>query len=177
MMISIIKTTLVLAVLSLQTSIYSIEVSNLNGTDQSLNAFRNKKILVVLLPTSETTAASHFLQQLDSLSKAQAGKLAVIAIPSYEDGFTQAAEPGLQQWYNQYLSNQVLITRGMYSRKSSPGQHPLLQWLTHQGSNGHFDEEAGGAGQVYLVNETGELMAVLSPGISLSGKTISRLLQ
>lgn len=157
-------------------SLYDITITTVEGDTIKLSKYRDKKILLAVLPVNETEANLEFLHKLDSVGKARP-EIVIIGILSREDGVTSANLKALKQWYRKYLAQGIVLTEIINSRKASGNQHPLLSWLTNKDMNAHFDNDCEGAGQLYFVNEAGELKAVMSPGISLSGKTLTKLLQ
>jgi len=119
------------------------------------------------------------LQRLDSIHNANQTQLKIIAVASYEDGFTDdTIAVDLLPWYQSLLDTEIVLTQGMHTHKSSgTEQHALFVWLTNAGQNGHFEEEAGSPGQMYFINELGELYGVFGPGTKWSNKVLNRMLQ
>lgn len=154
-------------------SIYEISIEKADGTTVSLNQYQANKMLVVVLPSQQTEAGVVFLHQLDSVSKVHTD-YQFIGVPSYEDGYTDAAT-GVQAWYSSLVDSQVTITTGMYTRKTSGSQqHPLFAWLTNTNGNGSFDEDVRGVGSKFFINESGELIGELWGDISFSSPLMQR---
>jgi glutathione peroxidase len=159
-------------------SIYTIHITTINGQDKSMEDFRGKKILVVVLPVTRTATDSAFLKTIDSVSRNYSQKLSVIGVLSFEDGFQTSDLNSLQIYYHSLLGNQVILTQGMYTRKESgKKQHELFFWLTHSGENTHFDIDVSGIGQKFFVNEQGELYGVAAPEGKLSNNVMQRMIQ
>lgn len=163
-------------------SIISIGLPNfslpkIEGGAQSTAAYAGKKILVITLPVTQSASADSMLYQLDTLAAAHSATLKVIAVPAIEDGFTESNKPQLMQWYRSKLSNTVLITDGLNTRKSSGSQqHSLFKWLTDMTQNEMFDIDAEGPGYKFLIDETGVFYAVLAPQTKISGQRMQRTL-
>lgn len=161
-----------------QESIYDFNITSLEGENISLGSARGKKIMIVVLPVNETTGNTIFLAQLDSISRAHGENAVLIAVPSYEEGFSNDIRNNVKEWYESFLNERVIITQGYHTHKSSGAeQDGLLSWLTHKDKNGHFDNEVSGTGQKYFINESGELYAVYGPEVPLNSKAIQRIFQ
>jgi glutathione peroxidase-family protein len=158
-------------------SIHDYQVPTIEGGTQSLSAYQNKKLLVITLPLSQDPAADSFLYSLDTLATAHANDLKVVAVPSFEDGFTIAGRPQLLQWYRSKLSQLVLITDGFYTRKSSGSlQHPLFKWMTDENMNEVFNIDVDGPGYKFFARGDGQLYSVLRPISKISGPSVQKTL-
>lgn len=157
-------------------SIYDVSINTIEGSPKQLNELQGKKIMLVILPVTHTAEDSTFLISLDSLSRAKADAVAFIAVCSYEDGFADSLKTGLTNYYRALLGNQIIITDGMHTRKNQQ-QHPLFEWLTKKENNTHFDDDAGGPGQKFFINEQGELYGVYGAEVPLTGRHVLRMLQ
>ena len=159
-------------------TIYGLSINGIEGSVRSLSAYEGKKILIITLPTQQNAANNTLLKSLDSLQSAYSSSIAIIATPCYEDGFTLARKNELQQWYRSKLGQQIFITDGLYSRKTSgTQQHPLFRWLTDHNRNSHFDNDVTGPGSKFIVWADGELTGVLEPTTRLGGSVMHSLLQ
>lgn len=166
------------ASLLLVQSIYSFSVTKIEGGVQVLSAYEGKKMLIITLPTQQTAAADSLLYELDTLATAHASTLRVIAVPSFEDGYTTAQQNALTQWYRSKVSSTVLITEGLYTRKVSGAQQSaLFKWLTDVNQNESFDTDVTGPGCKFFISSTGLLYSVLTPEMSVSGQAVQRTLQ
>ena len=172
------NTCVVLTGLILFNDIYSIHITTINGDDKSLEEFRGKKILVVVVPVTKTPDDSVYPRSIDSISTTYSENLSVIAVPSFEDGYDSANLEDLRSYYEGLIGNQVTLTEGMYTRKTTQGlQHELFSWLTHKEENIHFDLDVEGPGQGFFVNEEGELYGVVSPEVGFTEKLMQRMMQ
>lgn len=159
-------------------SIYTHSVTSIEGTNKPLNAYQGKKLLIVTLPIQQNPSSDSLLHSLDSIRMVYAGSLVIIGVPAYEDGYTAAMKESLKQWYRSILNMDIIVTEGLYTRKTSGSQqHPLFKWLTDKNRNDHFDEDVNGPKNKFIVWTTGELIAVLGPFTKIGGNTINALLQ
>ena len=159
-------------------TIHSYSVSQIEGGSQSLSAFQEKKILVITLPVTPGAAADTILYSLDTLALAHSASLKVIAVPAYEDGYTPAQKSQLIQWYRSKLNNNIIITDGMYTRKTSGAQQaPLFKWLTDVEENEVFDTDVEGPDFKFFANGGGQLFSVLSPQSKISGAAVQKTLR
>lgn len=158
--------------------IYDINVKTIEGPQKQLSGYQGKKMLFITLPLVRTNAADSFLVSVDSLAGANQATLKIITVPSVEDGYTSSQKQALKNWYRQFLDSSVVITTGMYTRKTSGSQqHKLFKWLTHQSRNGYFNEDVDGPGMKFMVRANGELMGVLKKRSRLGGAAMQRMLQ
>jgi glutathione peroxidase-family protein len=156
---------------------YTLEIAKLGDGTKSMEDYRGKKVLVVILPASRTASDSALLRRIDSLSLQYASSLSVLAIPSIEDGYSSGASSELAGFYGSLLNPGVTIATGVHTRKGSVGQHPLLRWLTHEAENTHFDYDVAGAGQKFFINERGELYGVVDVKVELTERVMGRLME
>jgi len=160
------------------TSIYSFSVPKIEGGNQSLSAYQGKKILIITLPTQQSAAADSMLYCLDTLAAANSTTLSVIAVPSYEDGYTSALQNQLKQWYRSKLGNYIVITEGLYTRKTSgTQQHALFKWLTKVTENEYFNMDVTGPWFKFFVKGNGDLYGVHIPQTPLTSSAVRKTLQ
>ena len=159
-------------------SIYTHSVTSIEGDNKPLSAYQDKKILIITLPTVQNASNDSLLHSMDSLRAANAGALIIIAVPSYEDGFTPAIKNTLKAWYRSILSQDIIVTDGLYTRKTSGSQqHPLFKFLTDKEKNGHFDQDVLEPRNKFFIWTNGELTGVLGAPTKLGGSAMSSLLQ
>jgi glutathione peroxidase len=158
--------------------IYTYTVNSIEGTNKPLNACTGKKIFIITLPTQQNNANDSLLRSLDSIRAAYTTTVQIIAVPAYEDGYTLALKPQLKQWYRSKLGMGIIVTEGMYTRKTSgTQQHALFKWLTDKTKNGHFDQDVTGVKNKFMVWTDGELVAVLAAQTKIRSTVINDLLQ
>jgi len=159
-------------------SVYTHSVTSIEGVNKPLNVYQGKKLLIVTLPIQQNNSSDSLLQSLDSINTAYMGTLIIIAAPSYEDGYTVSLKDSLKQWYRSKLSMDIIVTEGLYTRKTSGNQqHPLFKWLTEKARNDHFDRDISGPGEKFIVWITGELIGVLGSQTRIGTSTVNDLLQ
>ena len=106
------------------------------------------------------------------------GLLQIIAVPSYEDGYTPALKNQLMHWYRSILGMGIIVTEGERTRKTSGSQqHPLFVWLTDKDKNGFFEQDVAGPRHKFIVWTNGELTSVLGAPIRIGGTAMNNLLQ
>ena len=159
-------------------SIYSHSVTTIEGVNKPLNAYQGKKIFIMTLPINRNSSNDSLLHSLDSLRNVFGSSLVIIATPSYEDGYSTAIKDSLKQWYRSKLSMDIIVTEGMYTRKTSGNQqHALFRWLTDKNRNDHFNKDVLGPKSKFIVWTDGELVGVLGAPVKIGSSTINNLLQ
>ena len=133
--------------------------------------------MVVTLPIIQSASADSTLYSLDTIA-ANHPNLRVIAIPAIEDGFSASNQAALKIWYESKLAHGIIITSGLYTRKTSgTQQHGVMQWLTMVSKNEVFNIDVLGPGYKFVVSEAGNLSAALLPQTKMWSRTISRAIQ
>ncbi|MCP9750043.1 hypothetical protein [Ferruginibacter sp. HRS2-29] len=174
-----IKNILVLLVLNILVgSIYDYTIPTIEGNTVALSSMQGKKMLFVTLPITEDDASDSMLSSLDSIATLHSDSLAVIASPSYEDGYTTAQKDSLRNRLRIKLSNAVIITDGIYTRKTSgTAQQDFYQWLTQVSKNTVLDIDVDGPGYKYFVNKDGELYGVLRSQTRITSSLVDKLIR
>jgi glutathione peroxidase len=159
-------------------SVYTCSVTSIEGVNNPLNAYTGKKLLVITLPTQQNASSDSLLRSLDSIRAAHTSTVQIIAVPAYEDGYTPAIKNQLKQWYRSILGVGIIVTEGMYTRKTSGSQqHVLFKWLTDKDKNGFFNQDVAGPRYKFIVWGNGELTAALVAQTRIGGTTMNNLLQ
>jgi glutathione peroxidase len=159
-------------------NIYNYSVATIEGTNISLNNFQGKKILLITLPITRNDNSVSLLHSLDSLYNLHSNSLVIIGTPSFEDGYNIDIKEDLKLWYRSILHQNIIITDGLYTRKSSGSrQDSLFTWLTDKTKNGHFDNDIIGPEQKFFVWHDGELTALMGSQSKIGGRTMNSLLQ
>jgi len=156
---------------------YLYTVPKIEGGTQSLSVFEGKKLLIVTLPLVQNASSDSLLYSLDTLATAHASNLKVIATPCYEDGYNPINKSALQTWYRSKLGSHIIITDGLYTRKSSGSQqHELFKWLTYANENGRFDMDIIAPETKFFINTDGRIYGVLRPQTKLWSQTLNRVI-
>lgn len=159
-------------------SIYTHSVTTIEGQFRSIGDYQGKKLLIITLPIQQNASNDSLLGSIDSIRAVHAASLVVIGVPSYEDGYTPAIRNQLKDWYRSKLGPAVLISDGLYTRKTSGSQqHPLFQWLTDKNKNGYLDQDVTGEKNKFFVWTDGKLLAALGAQVKISGATMNSLLE
>ena len=157
--------------------VYQKTVPLIEGGNQSLSTYQGKKLLIVTLPLQQNPSTDSLLFSLDTIATAHAADLKVIATPAFEDGFTASQKTSLKNWYRSKLGNSIIITDGLYTRKSSGSlQHPLFGWLTHVSENGRFDIDVTEKETKFFVNTDGLIYGVLKKQTKMWSNTLNRVI-
>ena len=143
-----------------------------SGKAISLRQYSGKKMLIAIVGSDQWKDKSPLLQ-LDSIQKANP-TIVVIVLPASDFGNSidsTIVSKDLQE------SKTGVITSGLIPVKKANGsaRPKIVQWLTEVQLNSHFDMDVLTDYQLYFINESGELYAVLGKGFS--NVTINELLQ
>lgn len=155
----------------------TLTLTTIMGDSLKLSGCYGSKAMFVVLPVTQNADDSAYVLKLDTLCNLYAGRLKVVGIFSYEDGYADSLLPQLQQWYAGLTGPNLTILQGMYTHKTSEQQHPLFSWLTHADLNLHFDNDIDGPRQTFYINEAGDLYCVNSATAPLTVKLVQLLTQ
>ncbi|MDN3657816.1 hypothetical protein QWZ08_19345 [Ferruginibacter paludis] len=174
----LLKLCFLIAGIGINIGLFDIHVVKMDNTDISIGDLQGKKIMIAILPVTNTKSDIAFLKKIDMISKLYVDKITVIGVPAYEYGYDENRITDLQDFYNGIIGKNVIITKGMYTNKTSADkQHPLFSWLTDVNQNTHFDQEVKGVGEAYFISAEGELYGVIGPEKELSDILLKKLLQ
>jgi hypothetical protein len=161
-----------------QQSLYGLSITAYNSNQHNMQEFKGKKIWIIILPATQTTGDSAFLNRIDSIGLAQKGLMTTIVVPSYEDGYPTGTSGSLTQWYHAALDTSIIISQPLYTHASSgASQSGLFSWLTHSAQNAHFDFEVNGPGTMFFIDEQGTLYSVFGTESKWSNRIINHALQ
>jgi glutathione peroxidase-family protein len=143
------------------TSIYNIQFKKLNGGNVQMSEFTNKKIIII--PFNAANPELTRLHYLDSLQSIDAS-LQIIAVPATD--FSGEGNNGALNTLSNSLSSKFVMTKQSAVKKEATiYQHVLFKWLTHVSENNHFDLDAAGVGQIFIVSQSGHLYSVLQNNV------------
>lgn len=147
-------------------SIYSIGFNDIDGNNISIAQYQNKKVLFLIAPISTTD--SLLIDGIISFKDHFGDSIQLVGIMSVEDGYSSANRQSIKELYQSRGIN-ILLTEGMYTRKSSgAGQSALLQWLTDKEDNKRFNTDASGIGHKFFVSRMGKLLGSVSAQVPFS---------
>jgi len=158
-------------------TVYKYSITTADGEETSLEKFSGKPMIIVVLPVTHTISDTLLLLQMDSLGREHKDSMLIIGVPSYEDGFEDDSLLSFVTWYKSLAGESIIITIGTNTRKNSPYQSELFQWLTNKDLNGHFDDDVAGASSKYFINRSGNLCAVLGDAVPLINETVETILK
>jgi len=159
-------------------SIYIYSIVTIEGQNKSMADFQGKKILIITLPIQQNASNDSLLNSIDSLRAVHVNSLVVIGVPAYEDGYTPAIKEQLKNWYRTKLNTAIIITDGLFTRKTSGGQQdPLFQWLTDKNKNGSLNQDVTGERNKFFVWTDGQLLAALGAQVKIGGSTMNSLIE
>ena len=147
-----------------QGEIYSIQCQTLDSNVLSLQQLAGRKILILV--TDVTKPDRDLIRKLDSMS-AEKGKIAVLIAAVFDLG-TKISIKDAETMRTEYKGNVFVLSPSYATKKSAGKQDQLFRWLTTVQQNGHFNYDVMKTGQMFLVNERGDLVAVLSEGAPFS---------
>ena len=142
-------------------SIHQYKIEGLTGGEIDFSAFAGKKIMVVNV-ASECGLTPQY-QQLQELYEAHKDKLVIVGCPANNFG---AQEPGTHDEIRTFCTINYGVTFPLSIKISVKGDdmHPLYQFLTQKNQNGLKDSEVQWNFQKYILDEKGNLTAVIQPG-------------
>jgi glutathione peroxidase len=146
-----------------QTSFYDFTVKDISGEDYSLSQLKGKKVLVV--NTASKCGNTPQYEGLEKLYKKYGGDdFVIIGFPA--NNFANQ-EPGTNEEIATFCKKNYGVTFPMMSKISVRGddQHPLYKWLTSKSENGVEDSKVTWNFQKYMINEDGQLVGHIAPGI------------
>jgi glutathione peroxidase-family protein len=148
---------------TVQTGVFDLSVTMPEGGNLALSSLQDRKLMIVILPSTTTQTDSATLQLLQTLNNDYKDSVTLIGVPSYEDGFTDEDATYLLDFYRSYLDESFIITAGMYTHKTSGEQSTLFSYLTHATQNRYFDDDVSGAGEKFFTDANGNLRGISAP--------------
>ncbi|HHB79985.1 MAG TPA: glutathione peroxidase [Saprospiraceae bacterium] len=141
-------------------SIHQFKVKSIDGGMIDFADFKGKKLMVVNV-ASECGFTNQFAQ-LQELHEKYGDKIEVIGFPSNDFG---GQEPKSEAEILDFCRKEYHVTFPLTEKVKIKGRnkHPVYNWLTKSSANGKMDSKVGWNFQKYLINEDGELDAMLSP--------------
>lgn len=142
-------------------TIYQFNVQDLSGNAFDFTSLKGKKIMIV--NTASECGLTPQYEQLQAVyEKYKEQNLVIVGFPANNFG---SQEPGSNAQIATFCQKNYGVTFPMMAKISVEGsdQHPLYQFLTQKAKNGLEDSDVQWNFQKYLINESGELVKVVSP--------------
>ena len=142
-------------------TVHSFKVENIDGKVIDLASFKGKKIMIV--NTASECGLTPQYEQLQAVyEKYKEQNFVIVGFPANNFG---SQEPGSNAQIATFCQKNYGVTFPMMAKISVEGsdQHPLYQFLTQKAKNGLEDSDVQWNFQKYLINESGELVKVVSP--------------
>jgi len=151
-------------------TIYPFELKSLQGENISLDAYKDKVVLLVNVASKcGLTPQYEDLQATYDQYKDQG--LVILGFPA--NNFA-AQEPGSNSEIDDFCRINYGVTFQMFSKISVKGddQHPLYQFLTQKEKNGVADSEMQWNFQKFLVGKDGHLIESISPTTKVTDEAV-----
>jgi len=141
-------------------SIHQFKIQSINGEIIDLADYKGKKLMIVNV-ASECGFTNQYAQ-LQELHEKYGDKVEVIGFPSNDFG---GQEPKSEAEILDFCRKDYKVSFPLSEKVKIKGRnkHPVYDWLTKSSQNGKMDNKVGWNFQKYLINEDGELDAMLSP--------------
>lgn len=155
--------------------IYKYSVKDINGEEYNFKQLNGSKILIV--NTASKCGFTPQYQELEALyQKYKDQNFVIIGIPSNDFG---GQEPGTNKQIAEFCTKNYGVSFPMMSKVSVKGKNisELYQFLTQASKNGVIDSEVKWNFQKYLINENGELVAVLDSKVTPMSKVITNWIE
>ncbi|MEI9811071.1 MAG: glutathione peroxidase [Bacteroidota bacterium] len=148
-------------ILLVNTSIYDLQFTGIDGNTISVNQYAGKKILLVNIATGSSRVNQ--LAGLQQLQQQYGDSVVVIAFPS--NSFSREARSNAE--IKQFCEANYGVTFLLAAKNpiAGPEIQSMYHWLTNRSENGETDEPVKGDFQKFLVSKNGELIGVFAPSV------------
>ena len=147
-----------------QSRFYNLECITVEGSVISLKQYEGRRVLI--LTTDALRPDRDLISLIDTLIQ-QKRNLSVLVATVSDLGGKNTVRDAENLKLDLKGDLKVLAPLNV-SKQSGSKQSPLFQWLTKESENGHFGYDVWKPGQLFLISESGELLAVLSEGAPFS---------
>lgn len=146
-------------------TIYSFEVTDIDGKPFKMDSLKGKKIMIV--NTASKCGNTPQYADLEKLYNTYKDKNFVILGFPANDFLGQ--EPGSNEDIKKFCTANFNVSFPMMSKISVKGDEiaPIYKWLTKKSENGVMDSEVEWNFQKYLIDENGKLVDVIPPKESI----------
>ena len=142
-------------------TIYQFNVQDLSGNAFDFTTLKGKKIMIV--NTASECGLTPQYEKLQAVyEKYKEQNFVIVGFPANNFG---SQEPGSNAQIATFCQKNYGVSFPMMAKISVKGndQHPVYQFLTQKAKNGLEDSDVQWNFQKYLINESGELVKVVSP--------------
>lgn len=146
-------------------TIYSFEVTDIDGKPFKMNSLKGKKIMIV--NTASKCGNTPQYADLEKLYNTYKDKnFVILGFPA--NNFL-GQEPGSNEEIKKFCTANFNVSFPMMSKISVKGDDiaPIYKWLTKKSENGVMDSEVEWNFQKYLIDENGRLVDVVPPKESI----------
>jgi glutathione peroxidase len=142
-------------------TIYQFNVQDLSDNAFDFAVLKGKKIMIVNT-ASECGLTPQYEQLQTVYEKYKDQNFVIVGFPANNFG---SQEPGSNAQIATFCQKNYGVSFPMMAKISVKGndQHPVYQFLTQKAKNGLEDSDVQWNFQKYLINESGELVKVVSP--------------
>lgn len=139
-------------------------ITDMHQQTFAVDSLEGKKILIVILPLQQDTAAIH---QLVRFQQKFGDSVQVIGLVTSEVDTTI---------YQEVVARGAIITTGSTEQKPPNERRSVLQWLTDLNNNNRTTDP-GVSGYKYFLSKQGRLYAELGPSTSLDGTLVENIVR
>ena len=155
-------------------SIPSIQFRMNDGAENTLEAYRGKKVLIV--NTASDCGYTGQYEQLQALQNSYPDKLVVIGFPAND---FKEQEKGTDAEIASFCKLNYGVRFPLAGKSSvvkGPGQQPVFQWLSDAARNGWNSRPPSWNFMKYLLDEQGRLIGVFEPAVDPGGSVIRKMI-
>lgn len=158
--------TILISAFLIQTSIYTLSVNKIDGSVINISSYEHKKILLVNIATG--SQYSNQINELETFYQLHKDSIVVIGFPSNNFGYETNSNEQLGTIL--HTTYHVTFPIAAISSVSGANANPIYQWLQSREANGSMNGNVKGDFQKFLVNESGVLVGVFSPVVSVASQ-------
>jgi glutathione peroxidase len=155
-------------------SIHPIAFQVNDGTEQLMQAYRGKKVLVV--NTASDCGYTGQYEELQALQNLYPGKLVIVGFPAND---FKEQEQGDDASIAAFCKRNYGVSFPIASKASvvkGDKQHPVFRWLSDSSRNGWNSRPPSWNFMKYLLDEEGRLIGVFEPAVDPKGTAIRKMI-
>lgn len=154
-------------------SLYSLHITTVLGSDVDLSSLQGKKLLLVNIATE--SARANQLVQLQTLRQRYGDSLTIIAFPSNTFGHEPRNNSEIKSVCESIYHTDFLIAQK--GPVKGPDIQPVYNWLSNLTENGSLQGEIKSDFQKYLISADGHIIGVFAGSISPLDPMITNAIQ